>query len=191
MEQRSHQTGTPLSQNGTSLLLPLNETAFSDFGTPATLFSYSGTAISVSGTAAFHNGTRFSFGGPTLSLNGTTVFPSGTTVPQNGTSLSLERSGSILFFHERRLCPKREEGCSCRSQRSFMIEGDGAVILIFMEPADASALPSEATKISSCTLKRLADNGVCKLFFSIWRDYVERFKYPKRSVERPCSRHLS
>ena len=28
-------------------------------------------------------------------------------------------------------------------------------------------------------------------FFSIWRDYVERFKYPKRSVERPCSRHLS
>ena len=24
-------------------------------------------------------------------------------------------------------------------------------------------------------------------FYSIWRDHVERFKYPKRSVERPCS----
>ena len=45
--------GELVPQNGTSLLLPLNETAFSDFGTPATLFSYSGTAIPVSGTEAF------------------------------------------------------------------------------------------------------------------------------------------
>lgn len=55
----------------------------------------------------------------------------GTPLSQNGTSLSLGRSGSPLFF---------------------------------MEPADASALPSEATKISSGTLKKLAGNGVCKLF---------------------------
>ena len=160
MEQRSHQTGTPLSQNGTSLLLPLNETAYPSlayglFGLGRFLQqipdSYKRVIfMSICGSI------RLSL--DTLSLNGTTVSQSGTTVSQNGTSLSLERSGSTLFFH----------GASGRL--SPAIRGNQNQFMYAQKACRQWGLQA---------------------FFSIWRDSVERFKSPKRSVERPCSRHLS
>ena len=76
--------------------------------------------------------------GTRFSFGGPTLSLNGTTVSQSGTTVS-------------------------QNGTSLSLERSGST-LFSMEPADASDLPSEATKISSGTLKRLADNGVCKLF---------------------------
>ena len=148
MERRSHQTGTPLSQNGTSLLLPLNETVFSDFGTPATLFW------------------------------------NGDLCQWNGSFFIMERDSPSA---EQR-SPKAEQQ-SLKTERLSLWNGLASPFFSWSQrrPQPCYQRQPKSVRVRS---KGLQTMGL-QAFFSIWRDYVERFKYPKRSVERPCSRHLS
>ena len=92
-----------------------------------------------------------------FSQNGTSVTDHGTPRPL----IVLSKWNNVLSKWNNGL-PKRNNSPSKRNV-SLSLERSGSN-LFSMEPADASALPSEATKISSGTLKRFADNGVCKLF---------------------------